>query len=446
MKYIIAFFAFCCFSLCGYAQHTVFVEDSLETVIYFHVSKVDVDMEYMDNAKRLQEFFTRFNDIRADKKYRISSFEVYSNASPEGYHGHNIQLSQNRAVALINYIEQYISLADISVNIHSVGSDWQGLRRLVAESNMEYKDEVLAIIDSESKIVQVDGIHGRDADSRLLALKELHDGVPYNYISTFFFPVLRSADVKLLCKFEREVPDTVPALTDAEEPIAEPIDTLPVDEIVEDVEWDKLPLYRIMMSDREKYFKRYKLILALRSNLLLPAMNIGFEVPLGNRWSVGVDHYYPWLWRYWPTHSNKYCYELMFETLEFRYWFGDGHRRGEANFKNRLLGHSISIFGAGGYYDFEKNWMGYQGELWAGGIDYLYAKPIWKGKMHLEFELGVGFLYSSAREYDVFEDGGLLFRRKGVTKKTNYIGPLRASISIVVPIYRRYGKKIIVKE
>ena len=51
-----------------------------------------------------------------------------------------------------------------------------------------------------------------------------------------------------------------------------------------------------------------KTVIAIRSNLLLPALNVGAELPVGNRSSFAVDHYYPWAW---PDKSNKDCFELL---------------------------------------------------------------------------------------------------------------------------------------
>lgn len=38
-------------------------------------------------------------------------------------------------------------------------------------------------------------------------------------------------------------------------------------------------------------YKLWKPVVALRTNLLLPLLNFGVEVPIGNRWSVGADYY-----------------------------------------------------------------------------------------------------------------------------------------------------------
>ena len=55
--------------------------------------------------------------------------------------------------------------------------------------------------------------------------------------------------------------------------------------------------------------------------------------------------------------------------------------------------------------------------------------------MHMEFELGIGYIYSRAQPYDCFKAGGKCYRRVGIKKHIHWIGPTRAQISLVIPIY-----------
>ncbi len=177
--------------------------------------------------------------------------------------------------------------------------------------------------------------------------------------------------------------------------------------------------------------QRQPIRVALRTNLLLPLLNFGAELPLGNRWSVGADWYYVWLFR---SSSHKNCFQIDGLTLEGRYWLGSRHTNDPENKQYRLQGHSIGLFTMGGRYDIERNYVGHQGEYILGGVDYLYAKPIFKGKMHLELSFGVGYLYTRATRYEVYERGGKGFRDQNYRKNISYFGPLRASVALVVPL------------
>lgn len=165
--------------------------------------------------------------------------------------------------------------------------------------------------------------------------------------------------------------------------------------------------------------------MALRTNLLVPATNVGMEFCLGNNWSVEADYYFPWLER---EGSNKDAFQMLFWGATGRYWFGK-----DRNIQRRLRGHSLGLCAYAGYYDLERDFTGHQGEFAAVMLDYMYAVPIFRKKMHLEFNLGAGYLYSFARPYDVFEEGGKAFR-EGYAKKIHWVGPLKAAVSLVVPI------------
>ena len=90
-----------------------------------------------------------------------------------------------------------------------------------------------------------------------------------------------------------------------------------------------------------------------------------------------------------------------------------------------------------GYYDFEYNFHGHQGEFANIGLDYTYAMAVGKRKqVHFEFSLGVGCIYSQARKYTVIESGAPLISDK-ITKTIMFFGPTKANISLVVPIFQR---------
>jgi hypothetical protein len=69
--------------------------------------------------------------------------------------------------------------------LHIGGEDWEGLRELVASSQMADKGIVLQIIDN---VPLAEGNHGREA-----RLKELNGGASYRYMYDHLFPELREA-------------------------------------------------------------------------------------------------------------------------------------------------------------------------------------------------------------------------------------------------------------
>ncbi len=160
---------------------------------------------------------------------------------------------------------------------------------------------------------------------------------------------------------------------------------------------------------------------AVRTNALaIPLANIGVVLPFERHWSVAADFYYPWLQR---SQDHRNCLQALAGGLEGRYWFSEA-----------LRGHSVGAFVLAGWYDLEYNFHGYQGGFGSIGLDYLYAIPVFKNKMRLEFSLGLGFFLSRAREYRVYESGGRAYTEKDMAKDIGYFGPVKAGVSVVVPI------------
>lgn len=179
------------------------------------------------------------------------------------------------------------------------------------------------------------------------------------------------------------------------------------------------------------YVKDKKFLFAIRTNALaVPLINIGMEFPFGNHWSVGFDYYYPFIKR---NTLHKDCFEFIGYDLDVRYYLGSDRYPSES----RLLGHSFGIYGAGGHYDFEREWSGHQGTFFNIGFDWKYSWPVFHGRMHMEIELGLGLIYSDAQPYDVFIPYGDCFRRPEERKIIRWYGPTRAQFNIVVPIYRK---------
>lgn len=177
-----------------------------------------------------------------------------------------------------------------------------------------------------------------------------------------------------------------------------------------------------------------KPILAFRTNLLaIPLVNVGMEIPLGKKISLGLDAYYPWLRR---DDAHMDCTQLLAADVELRFWFAGGLHSA----KQILTSHAIGLYGAAGIFDFERSGFGHQGEFFNVGLEYVYGLPIFRNHLRLEFELGLGFIYSEARPYNCFVEGGECFRRPGITDHIRWWGPTRAQVSLVVPIYGKVKK------
>ena len=252
------------------------------------------------------------------------------------------------------------------------------------------------------------------------------------------FPEMRLATASVVC-YVRSIRADVPA-TDAVERVVVLRDTVYQRDTVY-IAAEAAPAAAIAEEDTLPY--RRKMVVALRSNLLLPLLNVGVEVPIGNRWSVGADWYYPWLWRNWHKSTEmKNCFELLMGGADVHYWLGNKHSAGEDNWQYRLSGHAIGVYGYYGYYDIGYNYKGHQGEFYNVGLDYVYSMRFgYKKLFRLEFTVGVGYIHSGARKYRVYSEGGHAFRT-GINKNFNWFGPTKVGISLVLPFYKKIRKEV----
>ena len=125
-----------------------FGQDEME--IIFKVSKAVIDSSVFDNEATFGKILSAVDRIHTNPMYRIDKIQVSGYASPEGSVSFNKWLGENRAKALINYIIDHrpeYGLTMDNFEIVNGEENWAGLRRVLAESDMEAKDEVIAIID-----------------------------------------------------------------------------------------------------------------------------------------------------------------------------------------------------------------------------------------------------------------------------------------------------------
>lgn len=392
--------------------------DTLEMIIYFRQGETQVDTAFRGNAARLAGFRAGLQALLADSSAVVRCVNVRASASPEGDTALNGRLAEARARSLEHFLRASLPQETPLLRDGTVGEAWDELARIVRTLDQPWRDEALEMI-------------GQAAEGRKRQLKLLRGGEVWRWLEREVFPELRAAGGQVQCIIYRPVRQA-PARTD----------TVYVDRVVPDTVYlDRQPVPQAGEPQAGASGHRgfdpggRKMLFALRTNALaVPLANVGLELPLGERWSLGADWYYPWIWR--PHHAegldySGVCNELLALDLELRLWFPDGRRRSG----QRLLGHSVGLYAAAGHFDFERDWSGFQGEFASVGADYLYACPVFGGRMHLEFELGVGCLYAPARPYDTFIEGGKAFRRSGVTRYTRWFGPTRAQISITIPVY-----------
>ena len=412
LKYLLAsFFLLSGLGMMGQSYVQDVRTDTLCLHIYFPQGVSGIDPDYRDNGARMQAFREAVAS-RLREGCALGVVLLSGSSSPEGSPSDNQALAGLRAHALGAWLADTLGLRS-ELYYCEVGEDWEGLARIIRTLDASWRDAALEIIEDVAVV-----------DARKNSLRSLEEGKAWRWLDANVFPELRTAGVSVEC------------IVAPSQPVRR--DTVYVTKTLRDtVYFEAAPPASQDLKPYGPDFSDRRMLFALRTNMLtIPFANLGVEVSLGRRWSVGADIYYPWLWR--SGHAagvdeTGVCNELAAADVELRYWFP----RKDIQDGQRLLGHSVGLYGAAGYYDFERDWSGLQGEFFDVGLDYLYAAPLFRGRMHLEAEIGLGFIRSTGRPYECLEPGGVIYHHEGVTKKTTWVGPTRAQLSLVVPIYTR---------
>lgn len=174
------------------------------------------------------------------------------------------------------------------------------------------------------------------------------------------------------------------------------------------------------------YLWDYLTPLAIKTNLLYDiasVVNIGIEAPIRDRWSVAFDWVCPW----WSSYENQKYLQLMYGSLEGRYWLGNRED------KPQLTGWFAGIAAGGGIYDLMYDAMhGIQGEFSTIGAVGGFAHAInASGTLRMEYSVGLGWMGTEYVKYWWDEYDYTLIAPSPQTWRTNWFGPVKAQVSLV---------------
>ena len=378
--------------------------------IYYQCDSISIDTTYLSNKRQIQKI----------KHYlihspRIDSITIYAWASPEGGYNHNKWLSRERAKTaksfLLKSAGDSAKLDAGKIKISPIAENWEGLTKLV-EANYNRKDRAQVL-----KILHTKGIGD---ETRKWRLERLDRGWSWRYLIDNYMPELRAAT--WVCVWA-PAPAFLPALA-------------PLEDTLSHHSGIRVPPFDLTSQ------KQKKMIMAARTNLLVPGLNVGLEFPIKDNWSVGIDYWYPWA----VSKENKWCGEMLGWFVDAKYWItGQKYKWTQAD---RLQGHAVGVYGGVGYYDYQDIKGGYQGEYMDVGVDYTFGLPVGpKGNkwMRMEFNIGLGWIRTYARHYTPSDDFEQLIKDPGVKNMVfDFFGPTRASVSFLLPIsatVRKGGKR-----
>ena len=406
-------------------------ETAVDSVrIYYRLGYRYVDTSLRDNGTVLKNLCAKIEHTLHEKT--LERVVIYSYTSPDGSNKANTALAARRADSLESWILRNTPLPAPMLEKNSGGIAWDLLRDAVSKSDMQYKAEVLRILDN-TPVWVFDG-NNRVVSSRKKELMDLKGGAPYRYMYEHLFPDLRSSISVLLYigtpepqEEEREAvaPDEditpvaqeedvrVVAPEEETEPVAPDKDiTVVSPEEETDASEDKTAEEESTATAAYEPLHR----LALKTNIiydlaLMPSLEV--EYMINDRWSVNAEGEVAW----WRKKSKHKYYQISTLSPEVRYWFKT---------KKRWHGHYVGLFGGGSWYDLENGKRGYKGEFWKAGLSYGYMFPIGRS-LSFETGIGLGFLRTWYEEYLPI-DGHYVYQQ---SSRTNWIGPVKLKFTLV---------------
>jgi Flp pilus assembly protein TadD len=193
----------------GYVRDIVVSESGS---IYYVVNRDNVNLNYkLNKDENSKEVLNNMNDF-VERGWEIKSVDINAWASPEGEESYNQGLSQRRSESSQKYFQakynKYIKAKakemgvdaseleqEINYNLVANGEDWDGFMKAVQSSNIEDKNIIANVINSQPDLAK------REQEIRNMT-------VIYKEIEDEILPPLRRAEFKVNC--------VEPSLTDGE--------------------------------------------------------------------------------------------------------------------------------------------------------------------------------------------------------------------------------------
>lgn len=394
--------------------------DSTKITFYFNVGSAAIDLDYSTNNAMLNKLRKVQEKQGADSIY-VPRVDVFAGVSPEGSDEANSQVRWKRLDNSIHLIERYFVLPRYNENYFdakvTIPQIWQNLATEVRKSDLPNKERVMQCV-----------LSGGNVPAKIQSIDK---GATWDKISKQYFPQLRRCDVVIYFKKkepQKQFPTIEKLLPEEEEEIFVYV-RKPNDELSSQA---PLKISKEAAKRLRETITEYHPMFAVNTNLLydgVAAPNFGLELPIGKKLSFNVSYVFPW----WSTKNDDWCMQLQYWELEGKYWLGD------RDYAPKLTGHAVGLFGGVGYYDFEANKKGYQGEICINaGVSYHYAKSFGREKRwRLQFGGGIGMMRTNYSYYEHRFDH-LVWKHDG---RYTWIGPTKLDINIGYLIHRKVERQ-----
>lgn len=158
---------------------------SLSCYLNYPQGSAKIIPDFENNASELEKLDAFIRQVFRDSLIYVDSIRLTGYCSIEGSFNANERLAKSRALGFQSYLDNEYDLSHrYPIRVNWIAEDWDMLRKLVAESDMRYRNEVLDLITN------VGVFQGREKK-----LMDLAGGVPYKYMLKTFFPALRRVEI-----------------------------------------------------------------------------------------------------------------------------------------------------------------------------------------------------------------------------------------------------------
>lgn len=139
--------------------------------VHFPVNSATLLHDFRDNALTLDRIEYITKAIMADTTSSVKIIQIIGLASVEGPQHRNSALAANRAEALKKYVQQKVRTPDSMYEAVNGGEAWTELRDQISDTDFEWRESLLAIIDSDNA-----------PDRKERMIRALDGGMAYAYL------------------------------------------------------------------------------------------------------------------------------------------------------------------------------------------------------------------------------------------------------------------------
>ena len=115
----------------------------------FPVNKTVIYPDYRNNPKELASIMQTINIVKEDANMEITGINIHGYASPEGSYNSNARLAEGRAEALKEYVRRLNNFSNNIFTVESTPEDWSGLIAWLETCDLNEKEALLAIAQSD---------------------------------------------------------------------------------------------------------------------------------------------------------------------------------------------------------------------------------------------------------------------------------------------------------